>query len=305
MAFDVSALADHIVEVSNDIYSEMYFGKASMNYFTPFVGIKGTQKLNYFENEIAPILYTCGWSGTTTTSFSQRSITVEAMKNEAAYCIEDLAKKWQGQLMKKGVAQESFPFEDFIVSDISKQLARVNENIVWKGDSDSVTGTYLDLVDGIFKHISDAAGTVVSGLTSSGVTTTVTNVDDKIDEVIDALPTAIKDKEIVIFTSLGNVMLYVRHLYKSNLFHYKEENTNWEVVVPYLPNVKIVGVEAFGSLDRMVATVDGNFIVGVDLLGEEQLLDAWYERKDDQLMMRSKWRIGSQIIFPEYVVYMQ
>lgn len=299
MGFDITNLTDYVKEVTPDIHSKLYFSRNSAAYFSIVEGVKGKQKLNYFENELDPVLSNCGWDGTTETSFSQREIEVIELKNEAGWCPGKVQPKWLGQLMKKGSSPEEFPFEQFIIDDVLTQLVKKNEAIIWNGDSAGSTGTSLDLVDGIFK-ILEAETLIEATLTGA---TSVANIQDKVDELIDLMPVEITDKQVVIFTSLTNVKLYDRFLFNSNLFHVEsKQDMSYITSVPYNTNVTLVGVEAFGSADKYLLTVEDNLVMAVDAPNEMVAPNVWFNTDEDEIRMRNKYKIGVQLVFPEYIV---
>lgn len=298
--FTVSSLAEYIKEVSTTILSQAYFGKEYINFFDIMEGQKGKQKLNYFENTLGLHDDACGWNGTgLATSFSQREIDVTPLKSEGAFCVKDLERKWLGQLLKKGSTYTEYPFEQMIVEDMKKQLAKMVENLLFNGQHSAVTGTYLDLCDGLI-HILSGESTVITGTTSGA--TTISNVATKIDELINLAPMVIKDKQLVIFTSVANYLLYVQYLFKANLFHATAAvSMNFEIQVPWAPNVKIVGVESIAG-DDYILTVENNFVMACDSRAEMSVIDGWYDILDDNLKFRAKFKLGVQVYFPEYVV---
>jgi hypothetical protein len=301
--FTVSSLGEYIKEVSSTILSQAYFGKEYINYFDIMEGQKGKQKLNYFENTLGLYDDACGWLGTgLATSFSQREIDVTPLRSEGAFCVKDLERKWLGQLLKKGSTYTEYPFEAMIVDDMKKQLAKMVENLLFNGQHSAVTGTYLDLADGLIhllSHEINATG-VTSGTTTG--TTTITNVSTKVDELINLAPMAIKDKNLIIFTSVANYLLYVQYLFKANLFHATAAvSMNFEIQVPWAPNVKIVGVESITG-DDYILTVENNFVMACDSRAEMEDIVGWYDILDDNLKFRAKFKLGVQVYFPHYVV---
>jgi len=302
--FNVTHLGEFIKEVSSTIISEAYFGKNYITYFDVMTGLKGKQKLNYFENNMDLVADTCAWTGGgNEIVFTQREIDVVAVKSEQELCIRTLERKWLGQLLKKGSNYQEFPFEEMITSDMKKQLAKMNEGLLFLGDTTGVTSTYLDLADGIVKILKGETTKVnLSGVTTISGDTTITNVEDKINYICRSFPTAIKDKNLVIFTSIANYLLYVEYLYKSNLFHYKGEvSQTFEVVVPFYPNCKVVAVEAI-TANSYIATVENNFVMAVDAPEELTAIDSNYDWKSDSLLTRARYKIGVQVYRPDYVV---
>lgn len=299
--FSVSTLTDYTRENMSTLYGKMYWGKSSTEYFTPLPGVKYKERFHSFQNEITPVAYSCGWTGTTTTSFSEREIEVATLKNEASYCVDDLKKKYLSELMARGVQEDSFPWETLILDDLVKQLPRKNEDIIWNGNKLGSEGNYLDLVDGLFAILSGDTS-VITGATG---TTTVSNIQDQIDAIIDLLPDAISDKEIVIYTSLSNITTYKRYLFNANLYHVNANGPGIvenEIKVPYFDNVSLLGVEMFKGADKYIATVKGNFLMGMDQPGEEMDSDVWFERKDRTVNVFNSWRVGTEVIMPEYVI---
>jgi hypothetical protein len=184
---------------------------------------------------------------------------------------------------------------------MKKQLAKMVENLLFNGQHSAVTGTYLDLCDGLI-HILDNEGTGVTHATVNTGATSITNVSDKVDELITLAPMAIKDKNLIIFTSVANYLLYVQYLFKANLYHVPASTSgNFEIQVPWAPNVKIVAVESITG-DDYILTVENNFVMACDSRAEMSVIDGWYDILDDNLKFRAKFKLGVQVYFPEYVV---
>ena len=297
--FNVTSLTDYTKENLDLMLGSLYFSKSSTEYFYPMVGVKYKSRFHDFTNTLEPVAYSCGWTGTTSTVFGEREIEVATLKNEATYCVNDLKNKYFSELMAKGVQEEEFPYEELILSDLRTQIPIINENILWNGSKQGSEGNYLDLADGIFTILTGETA-VVTGATG---TTTITNIQEQIDSIIDLLPDVLMDKPIVLFTSLTNVTLYKRYLFRANLFHVNangpglSENT---VAVPYYSNVVVVGVQAFNGADKWVATIKNNLVMGMDNPGEDQDSDVFFDRKTREINVFNKWRIGSQILIPAY-----
>lgn len=301
--FDLSNLEEYCKEATPDVIKKLYFGKSSREFFTVREMVKGKQKINYVTN--APTLTndSCGWvGGGNTVAFPQREIDVIKFKSESEYCVKDLEDKWLSTLLKKGSTYEEFPFEQLILENLQQEHDKLVENLLWRGVYSGVTGTYMDLMNGVVQVLTDASGSTVKATVYTG-TTTVTNVADKIDEICELLPTAIKDKKCVIFTSIANYMLYVKYLHKANLFHYTGEvNSSFSIQVPWMPNVTVIAVEGLSTNDDFIATVEGNFLMAVDSKAEMTSIEAWYERKEEQILSRLHFKLGVNLYFPEYVV---
>jgi hypothetical protein len=309
MSFDVSGLTDYVNEQSKDLISRLYFEKTSSDYFTLQAGVKKTDALHL----LAVTAFPQDGSGCSATAsgdviYTDRNITVGQITYFSGFCMKDLIPKYTQTLLKAGNAEtDSLPFEAEIADSIVKTIMEHNETADWQGDTASAN-VYINRYDGLIKTI-DAAGTAVDGNTgavtaATGITSGASgNVDTLIRDVVNARTANVKSSITqVLFVGQDTFDKYVDTLNAKNLFHV--DATEWSNYVMKVvgKNVKLVGVVGLDGTNRMFLGTQENFFLGFDLQNDEEEFDMWYEKKDDKVYYRVKFKRGLQVAYPSELV---
>jgi hypothetical protein len=309
MSFDVSGLTDYVNEQSKDLISRLYFEKTSSDYFTLQAGVKKTDALHL----LAVTAFPQDGSGCSATAsgdviYTDRNITVGQITYFSGFCMKDLIPKYTQTLLKAGNAEtDSLPFEAEIADSIVKTIMEHNETADWQGDTASAN-VYINRYDGLIKTI-DAAGTAVDGNTgavtaATGITSGASgNVDTLIRDVVNARTANVKSSITqVLFVGQDTFDKYVDTLNAKNLFNV--DATEWSNYVMKVvgKNVKLVGVVGLDGTNRMFLGTQENFFLGFDLQNDEEEFDMWYEKKDDKVYYRVKFKRGLQVAYPSELV---
>ena len=85
---------------------------------------------------------------------------------------------------------------------------------------------------------------------------------------------------------------------------YNVDATSWANYSVSIPgkNVTLVGVVGLDGTDRMFLGTQENFFLGFDLQNDEEEFDMWYEKKDDKVYYRVKFKRGLQVAYPNEIV---
>jgi|SRR5210317_257378 hypothetical protein len=306
MSFDVSSLTDYVNEQSTDLISRLYFEKTSSDYFTLQSGVKKTDALHL----LAVTAFPQDGSGCTPTAsgdvtFSDRNLTVGQITYYSGFCMKDLIPKYTQILLRNGNAEtEEMVFEQEVSNSIISTIMEHNEVADWQGDTAS-GDIYINRYDGLIKII-DAAGTAVDGNTSNETAITSGasgNIDTIITNICNARPAKVKSApNQVLFVGQDNFDKYVDTLNAKNLFHINA--TDWANYTVSIPgkNVTLVGVVGLDGTNRMFLGTQENFFLGFDLQNDEEEFDMWYEKKDDKVYYRVKFKRGVQVAYPNEIV---
>jgi hypothetical protein len=309
MSFDVSGLTDYVNEQSKDLISRLYFEKTSSDYFTLQAGVKKTDALHL----LAVTAFPQDGSGCSATAsgdviYTDRNITVGQITYFSGFCMKDLIPKYTQTLLKAGNAEtDSLPFEAEIADSIVKTIMEHNETADWQGDTASAN-VYINRYDGLIKTI-DAAGTAVDGNTgavtaATGITSGASgNVDTLIRDVCNARPAKLKSSTTqVLFVGQDVFDKYADTLESKNLYHVNATEWTDYVMKVVGKNVKLVGVVGLDGTNRMFLGSTENFFLGFDLQNDEEEFDMWYEKKDDKVYYRVKFKRGLQVAYPSELV---
>tara|TARA_R110000822_G_scaffold93710_2_gene215450 strand:- start:2056 stop:2994 length:939 start_codon:yes stop_codon:yes gene_type:complete len=306
MSFDVSSLTNYVNEQSKDLISRLYFEKTSSDYFTLQAGVKKTDALHLLAVTAFPQDGSgCSATASGDVSFTDRNLTVGQITYYSGFCMKDLIPKYTQTLLKAGNAEtDGMAFETEVANSIIKTIMEHNEVADWSGDTGSAN-VYLNKYDGLIKTI-DAATTAVDGNTSAATAITSGasgNVDTIIKDICNARPAKVKNAaNQVLFVGQDTFDKYVDTLNAKNLFNV--DATAWAnyTVGVVGKNVTLVGVVGLDGTDRMFLGTQENFFLGFDLQNDEEEFDMWYDKKDDKVYYRVKFKRGLQVAYPSEIV---
>jgi len=306
MSFDVSTLTNYVNEQSTDLISRLYFEKTSSDYFTLQSGVKKTDALHLLAVTAFPQDGSgCSATASGDVTFTDRNLTVGQITYYSGFCMKDLIPKYTQILLRAGNGEtEDMAFEAEVAESVIKTIMEHNEVADWQGDTTSAN-VYLNKYDGLNKII-DAATGVVAGNTSSATAITsgaAGNVDGLITDICNARPAKVKAAaNQVLFVGQDTFDKYVDTLNAKNL--YNIDATDWANYETSIAgkNVSLVGVAGLDGTNRMFLGVKDNFFLGFDLQNDEEEFDFWYDKKDDKVYYRVKFKRGLQVAYPDEIV---
>jgi hypothetical protein len=309
MSFDVSSLTNYVNEQSKDLISRLYFEKTSSDYFTLQAGVKKTDALHLLAVTAFPQDGSgCSATASGDVNFTDRDLTVGQITYFSGFCMKDLIPKYTQTLLKAGNAEtDGMTFESEVSDSIIKTIMEHNENADWQGDTGSAN-VYINKYDGLIKTI-DAAATAVDGNTgavtvATGITSGASgNVDTLIRDACNARPAKLKSSATqVLFVGQDVFDKYADTLQAKNLYHVNATEWTDYVMKVVGKNVKLVGVVGLDGTNRMFLGSTDNFFLGFDLQNDEEEFDMWYEKKDDKVYYRVKFKRGLQVAYPNEIV---
>lgn len=306
MAFNVASLTNYVNEQSTDLISRLYFEKTSSDYFTLQSGVKKTDALHLLAVTAFPQDgSSCSATASGDVTFSNRDITVGQITYFSGFCMKDLIPKYTQILLRAGNAEtEDMAFEAEVANSIIKTIMEHNETADWNGDTGS-GDVYLNKYDGLIKII-DAATTAVDGNTSAATSITSGasgNIDTLVNNICNARPAKVKSaSNQVLFVGQDTFDKFVDTLNAKNLFNVDATSwANYSVSIPG-KNVTLVGVVGLDGTDRMFLGTQENFFLGFDLQNDEEEFDMWYEKMEDKVYYRVKFKRGLQVAYPNEIV---
>lgn len=313
MSFDVSSLTNYVNEQSTDLISRLYFEKTSSDYFTLQSGVKKTDALHLLAVTAFPQDGSgCSATASGDVTFTDRNLTVGQITYFSGFCMKDLIPKYTQILLQAGNGEtEDMAFEAEVAESVIKTIMEHNEVADWQGNTDPLIdpqNPYTNKYDGLIKIIDDATTAVDGNTSNTTVATGITsgasgNVVDLVRDVTNARPAKVKSAaNQVLFVGQDTFDKYVDTLNAKNLFHINATDwANYEVSIPG-KNVMLVGVAGLDGTDRMFLGVKENFFLGFDLQNDEEEFDFWYDKKDDKVYYRVKFKRGLQVAYPDEIV---
>jgi len=266
------------------------------------VGVKSSAALNILASTVFFQADGCGYNPSGTTTFTQRNITVGAVKVEETLCPKTLEAKWMQTQIMPG-SPTMIPFEEQIGNEKAAVIAQTLETALWQGDTTSGNPN-LSRFDGLLKIISGASPTLANAAPTTFTSITNTNIDDILDQIYANIPAAVAMKEdLVCFLGIDAFKLMLVNLKNANLFHYvADAPQTMELVYPGT-NMKLIAVGGLNGTNKLVAGSLSNFYLGTDLANEEEIVKLWYSQDSDEVRFRLTFAYGCQVAFPAEIVY--
>ena len=306
MAFVVSSLANYTNEQSTDLLVKALFGSKTASTLQSAgqvqVGVKSSATLNLLNSTVFFQADGCGYNPSGSTTFTQRTITVGAVKVEETLCPKTLEAKWMQTQIMAG-SPTMIPFEEQVGAEKSAVIAENIEIAMWQGDTTSGNPN-LNRFDGFNKIIAAASPTLANSAPTAFTSITSANIDDILDQVYANIPARIATKsDLVCFIGVDAFKLMLVNLKNANLFHYAVEASEaMEMVYPGT-NMKLIAVGGLSGTSKIVAGSLSNFFVGTDLANEEEVYKLWYSEDNDEVRFRTTFAYGVQVAYPAEVVF--
>jgi len=298
MAFNVSLISPYTNETAQGLIRKAVLTGNTFDLVTVVPGVKYKEALNIMSNTVTVAAASCGWTPAGNVAFTQRDIEVVALEVKDALCEKTLEKYWMGQMMKPGAPKD----EELgaVLADSYVEGVKVkNEHLVWQG---SKSQSPADLVDGFLAVLQGEAYVPCSAAATNTASDIIAHVNLMIaaaPEVLSTLP------DLTMFMSIANFRMYVQAIADKNYFAVPANvGTELSFTNP-LNGVRFVGVAGLSGSTKLVLTYAANLVIGTDLVNEEEKFDIWYSRDNDEVRVNIQYKLGTQIQFPELVVYNQ
>jgi hypothetical protein len=294
--FDLSALETYTDQTGGLLLAEAVTKGKTAELCYVQSGVKGSQAINLLTSTLNVQDGSCGWNSSGSTTFTQRNITVCDKKVNEALCPRDLNNYWASAFLNAGSYNEQVPFEEAIAQLKVDQIAEYVENELWR----ATTGT--SCFDGFATLISTGTTGVIAVTGATGIT--ASNALAEVDKLIELIPNEVADRsDLIVWMSMANYRKYLINLRTANYFHFAPDAAEFPEYVTMHPgtNVRVAGTSGINT-DGVYLGPAEYMVVGVDLLSDEERLDIFYSRDNDEVRVRSNFKIGAQIAFPEYFV---
>ena len=303
MSLNVSGLNAYTDENKLPLIKKSILEGRTVNYITVQPDIKSSALINIIDSTLVAAAGSCGWDAAGTTALSQRDLSVCPIKINESICLDTLESYYTQKMMNAGSYNEEIPFEQMYSEEKADKIQAMIEDILWKGDTVSGSGN-LALCDGFINLFENtaASGSTVAGNTGSVTAITAANVVDVIDAMIAVIPADIIDADnLVLFLGYEVYRTAAKALRDANLFHYDGAEGDFEMVWPGT-NVKVVAVRGLNNQNKMFLSTASNFYMGTDLLNDAEDFKIFYSEDNDEVRFRSKFKMGVQVAFPDFVV---
>jgi hypothetical protein len=311
MALDLSALTNYVKENELQLTSAAIFSAKTASLIEAKgnvqVGIKSAETINILTTDaVFQAGGTCGFSSSGTTTITQRTITVGKIKVQESICPKVFEAKYTQKALKEGSTYDYMAYATEFTAQKVQRIGAALETAIWQGDTTSGTAN-LNKFNGFATIINalgfGGAGDPINGNTSALTTLTKSNVRQAVDEIFQAIPAALLDKDdFVIFCGNDTFREYVVALRDANLFNYTVDAVNMEIIVAGT-NVRLIGVNGLNTTDYMVGICMSNMYLGTDMLNEQDRFELFYAKEADEMRFVVEFKLGVQVAFTDEVVF--
>ena len=288
-----SRLKNYLESNGVEVLTKALFNSESAKYFNIQTGCTSEQPIIKLDSTITLAdASTCGFTATGSDTFTNRLLSPKFLKVNKEFCPKTLLKTWAHSEVKMNAIGQEMPFEELLISNNINELAKVNERLIWEGDTTSGSGNML-LMDGILT-IAKADENVVKQ--SKGSDT----IWKRVQKLWLALDPAVADKT-TIFMSIANYKQLIVELMNANNFHvFEEYQGTYEMTLPGA-NVKIKGVSGI-TQDVILATPEDNLYLGVDGESDSEVCDFYFDKSDRTFKFCIEYAYCTNYAFSEYVI---
>lgn len=312
-SFDVSSLTTYVDEQSRDLIRKAVLTGRTIADVSIQPGVKYKENLHLIDTDLVIQDAACGFTPDGQTILTDKEIEVADLKIEEEYCMKDLIGRWTQIMLNPGsyAETENMPFEAIYSEMKTDKINAAIEDIIWKGNTPgggtpsaaiTVPAGNLQKANGFLRKIDDNSinNTDVTGGSASYIWDT--NSVEMVDELIaDVDINIIDNADLTIYLGYDAYRTYAKNLREKNYFHYDgAENDSFTRVHPDT-NVRVKAVRGLNGTNRMVLVKPSNLYVGTDLMNDAEQFRIWYDEKDDAVLFRAKFKLGTQIAIDDYV----
>lgn len=315
MALNLASLTKYTDELATDlIYKAVLQGRTFETGVSIQTNVKFADALNLMTSNLIGIAGgSCGYSATGSVTLSQRDLQVCPITVFENNCLNDLEQYWAGKLMRPGSYNEALPFEQVYTEEKIVKIQALIEDLFWKGSKDgnntgagSTTGN-LTLCNGILNTLEFTSATssvLTTGASFSGFAKAdaIAIIDAVINKVTSDASDILMQPDLNIYISYGNFNTLTQALREANYFHYDANQGDYRINGYLGTNFNVIAVRGLNGTNKVVATYAANLYYGVDLENDFETFEMWYERFQDLVYFRSKFKMGAQVAFPEFIV---
>jgi hypothetical protein len=266
--YDLSALPE-FNQYGSDMLIKSILGLTLPKYATIRPNLKGTtEQVGFVTNDVILQDLSCGFDPTGATT--QDLVTVELCNKKVnqQLCPYDLYDTYLAMSLSNSNFQESVPFEETILTDISNRIANQVEKQLWRNTKSTGATIYNSACfDGVEALITSGNGATQIAYTAA----TSSNGLDVFTAIYEAIPENVLHRnDLVIFTSYANYRGLVASMRNSsyvNLFTLDSagaaQGEEWSLVLPGT-NVRCIPTVGLDNVDAYYAGPAGYFMVGMN-----------------------------------------
>jgi len=239
----------------------------------------------------------CNLTPSATTEITQVEVVGCYKTSRANNCGNELREYFLSQALTNSLFQESIPFEELFIQDLSTRSADFVEVQAWQGTSCGFSGITAEVV--------------ASGVDAGAYTAlTTSNAIDVLNELVLALPSVVQRRDdLAIFLSFADYRLFIAALAKSssmNLFTLGDESGLSTETTVFLPgsNIAIIPTQGLDGASKIILAPTQNILIGV-AADDGMEVRVQYDPFEDNVASLTKVGFGIGIHEPNNFVYLQ
>jgi hypothetical protein len=300
--YDVSDLDAYIDQTSAELMVKSVLNAPTMDLVGFQDGIKDSSKIKLTDIDVT---YQSGVDCDVTPSgdviHSDRTISVDPITVLVKLCANDLHGVSVEQFLPRGSNAETqnIPFEGLIIDYFLRKHRSQLEQNIWRADKDTGAGN-LALSNGFIKNI--GAGTI--DLNTTGYTTlTSSNAYDVFFNMFEDMDQAVIEDGAELFVGREFYNALAKNMVDLNFFTPYESAqlaSNPSMILAGT-DLKINRVSGLNTTNLAYLGKPLDFVVGTDLRNDFEEVTSWYEKKDDAMYIRVKFKIGTQVPYVDQI----
>lgn len=302
--YDVTGLASYTDEQSQEMLTDLIYRSGLIQRLSVMEGVKGSEKIKLLESD--PALQgasACGWTASGGIVLTDVTLSTERVKIQEEYCNEDLNGTWAQLMQAAGANRQDTEavFEDVMTAYYIAKAARLNQNLMFNGDTASLDPN-LAHYDGFVK-LWDADGSL-GNVTTLQTAITTSNAFAIAMELYNGIDPVLFDNEdsIEIICGRETYRKIIENVYNDNNFHHtlnEEAGAEPSFILP-TTNIRVRAYSQLNGTEKMYAVPYQFMFFGTDLAGDFEGFEFKYNDTDEKLRFGVKWRTGVNYVFPEY-----
>lgn len=267
-SYDLNNLSVWVDENASDMLIKSILGEVLPRYATIRPNIKGTQQVGFLTNDVIFQDGSCGFNASGDTTISQVTIQTCNKKVNQSLCAYDLYDYFLSQRLSNSNFQETVPFEELIITDISNRIADKIEKELWRNTTATGETEYNNACfDGALALITSGNGAVQVAYTAA----TSTNGLEVFSSYYESLPSNILHRnDLIAFCSYADYRALVASMRNSsyvNLFSFDDkaaaQGQEWSVMLP-ATNVRVIPTQGLDGQNAVVIGPASYFMVGMN-----------------------------------------
>ena len=276
-----------------EVLTKALFNSESAKYFNIQTGVTAEQPIIRLDSEITLAdASNCGFTATGSDTFTNRLLSPKFLKVNKEFCPKTLLKTWAHSEVKMNATGQEMPFEELLISNNINELAKVNERLIWEGDTTSGSGNML-LMDGIITIAKKDENTVKQSKGSDDLWA-------RVQKIWLSLPAEIADKS-TLFMSIANYKQLIVDLMNKNMYHVFETYDGEYMMSMPGTNMVIRGVSGI-TQDVLLATPEDNLYLGVDGESDSESVDLYFDKSDRTFKFVVEYAYAVNYAFSEYII---